>query len=230
MNEKSGAKPCLYCGAKATCFTKLTDEELIVTGESRVEIKYKKGEIITKQGSFASNILFLKEGLVKLYLETEGDHDFILNFYNAGKLIGLPSLYDTIVSYSVAAVEDCVVCSIDIGTFRNLVMENGKFAAEIINTINHCTQFSFDKMVSLTQKQLNGRLADAFIYFSKYVFDSQKFKLNISRKEMADFTGMSTISVIRILKDFNKDGLVVYNNGYYEIPDMKRLEQISAVG
>lgn len=221
---------CLFCESKSSCFKELTNDELEKAGKGKLEVKYKKGEIIAKQGTFATNIQFLKKGLVKLYLETDTGNNVNINFIPEGNLIGLPSLYGNSFKYSVSAVTECIVCAIDINTFREMILTNGKFAEEVINTLNSCTQYTYDKLISLTQKQLNGRLADAFLHFSNNVFQSKKFKLEIPRKDLADFTGMSVMSVVRVLKELRKDGIIKEDNGSVEILDEEKLVQISRNG
>ena len=47
----------------------LSKEELQLVNENRFEASFKPGEIIIKQGSPASNALFLSKGLAKIYVE-----------------------------------------------------------------------------------------------------------------------------------------------------------------
>lgn len=49
------------------CFDTLTDEEILFVDKNSVEVEYKRGEIICKQGAFASHIMIIKEGLAKIY-------------------------------------------------------------------------------------------------------------------------------------------------------------------
>lgn len=58
-----------------------------------MRVVYKKGETICKQGSFASHIMFLEEGLVKIYLEGN-PRNLILTITPSNHLIGLPSIYE----------------------------------------------------------------------------------------------------------------------------------------
>ena len=84
---------CKACTNKSSCFRKLTEEQLELIDKNRLEVSYKKGETILKQGSFASSILYLKKGLLKLYIEGKNDKNLIISIIPEGNLIGLPSLY-----------------------------------------------------------------------------------------------------------------------------------------
>jgi len=75
-----------------------------------------------------------------------------------------------------------------------------------------------------------GRVAFVMLYFSKEIYNSKVFDLPVSRKEIADYIGMSTANVIRTLSDFKKDGIIKVFGKTIEIVDMNKLEIISKRG
>jgi DNA-binding GntR family transcriptional regulator len=52
----------------------------------------------------------------------------------------------------------------------------------------------------------------------------------LSRNELANFTAMSTMSAVRTIKDLEKQGVIVDNNGIIKIKDFEALEKISKFG
>ena len=231
MIDNSTKTSCLLCQNKSACFEKLSEEELLSVDERRVELHYRKGEVIAKQGSFVTHILFLKKGLTKIYREIDKDNNLILNFYPSGKLMGLSSLYmNSILQFSIAAVEDSVICAMDIHIFEKFVRQNGQFAASIIHAINQHFAHRTEKLVSLTQKQMNGRLAEAFLFFADQLYKSDSFHLSLTRKDIAEFTGMSVMSVVRGIKDFKENGILEDNNGDIALLRRDMLEKISQTG
>ncbi|MCF8297633.1 MAG: Crp/Fnr family transcriptional regulator [Saprospiraceae bacterium] len=231
MNNDIEQISCVSCTSKSVCFEKLSLIELENVNIKRTVLNYRKGEVISKQGSFVTHILFVKRGLTKVYKEINDNHNLILNLYPQGSLIGLPALFSNeMAQYSVAAIEDTTICTIDIKIFEELVVKNGEFASNVISTINNCENLKFNKIISLTQKHHNGRLAEALLFISDKIYNSSIFKLSLSRKDLAEFTGMSAISVVRILKDFNQDGIINSSGKSIEILDFKRLERISESG
>ena len=147
-------------------------------------------------------------------------------------MIGLNSLFNTdnIARFSVAALNEAVVCSIDRLTTESLIHKNSNFAATVIASLNHESQIIYDKMASLAQKQMHGKLADALLYLSEVIFKSNEFKLLLSRQELADFTGMSMMSVVRTLIELKKEKIIEDNKGIIKILDVKSLKQISQMG
>ena len=111
---------CAECKVKSICFKQLNSDELLLTNENKVQIQFKKGEIISKQGSFITHIMYLRTGYAKVYKETDINHNLILDIIPNGKLIGLTYLFNqnNIARFSVAALENAVVCSIDRNTIE----------------------------------------------------------------------------------------------------------------
>ena len=222
---------CLQCVNKSYCFRQLKTKELDFINSERVELSYKKGEIISKQGAFVTQILFVKKGLTKVYKEIDNNNNLIFNIFPAGNLIGLPTLFNkNLMQFTVAAVEDTVICAINKDAFEKLILENGKFATAIITTLNRCFLFNFDKLVSLTQKQLNGRLAEILIFLADKIYKSDHFKLTLTRKDLSEITGMSVMSIIRVIKEFKNDGLIEDKNGKIKLLNKEILHKISLLG
>lgn len=225
-------KSCAICGAKSACFKQLSVLELELADAHRVELKYKKGEHIAKQGSFVTHVLYLQKGLIKIYMETEQESDIILNIFRGGDLIGLPNLFTNVpLQYSVAAIEDSLICAIDKTVIENLVLQNGHFAKSIIQTLNNCTLFHYRRLISASQKQLNGRMADALLHLANVVYHSDTFTLSLTRKELAELAGMSMMSAVRTLKDFAQNNIIAEeSNNIFKILDKAKLESFSKYG
>jgi CRP/FNR family transcriptional regulator len=227
----SGPDTCVSFVYELSCFDLLTEEEKVLVDTRSLLVNFKKGEMICKQGSFASHIMYLEKGLVKIYLEGN-PKDLILTITPQKNLMGLQSLYEgnSTFLYSISTYTDSVVRLIDIQIFKQLLKQNPNFAYRVINILNESTSQSYGRFFSLTQKQLHGRLADILLCLSRKIFKSESFELPISRSDLSDLTSMSTESVIRILKDFKDDKIIDINNKSISLLDIPRLENISAKG
>ena len=214
-----------------SCFDLLTPDEKQLVDSKSVLVNYKKGEMICKQGSFASHMMYLEKGLVKIYLEGN-PKDLILTLTPQKNLMGLQALYEgnNTFLYSISTYTESVVRLIDIQIFKQLLKQNPIFAYRILNVVNESTSQSYGRFFSLTQKQLHGRLADILLCLSRKIFKSEAFDLPLSRSDLSDLTSMSTESVIRIMKDFKDDGIIDINNKSITLLDVERLDRISEKG
>ncbi len=231
LNETKGISICSVFDFEKSWYELLTDSEKTLLDNNSVSLSFKKGETVCKLGAFASHVYFLEEGLVKVYLE-EKKNNLILTLSTKNSLLGLASLYDgnNKFPYSIATYTNSTVRMIDIQIFRQLLKQNSDFAYRIINLLNESTAQIYGRFFSLTQKQLHGRLADILLCLSNRIFKSTSFNLPLSRADLGDLTGMSTESVIRMMRDFKDDGLINMDCKKIELLDIGRLERISEFG
>jgi CRP-like cAMP-binding protein len=211
-------------------FDHLNDALLEKVAANQVNLTYHKGEILCKQGGFASHIFYLTEGLVKIYRE-HNDKNLILKLIKPGEFIGLSSLYNKgVFRYSAASIDHCRVYSLSAETMQHLIKNDATFAENIIARLNANTAHFFDRIISLTQKQLHGRIADAILHLSRDIYQSDSFNMLLTRRDLAEFCGMSTESAIRILKEFHNDKIVDIEGKELKIISQKLLERLSEVG
>lgn len=213
------------------CFSKLTDEELLLLESNRLEVSYKRGENICKQGTYASHIMYICNGLVKIYMENDVN-TLTLKILSSGNILGLTALLDgaNIFQYSAYAYQDSKIRLIDLKIFKELILRNPAFANEVINMLCENSIQTFSRFFSFTQKQTYGRMADILLCLALRIFKNIEFDLNLTRKELGELTGMTPETAIRILSKFNQDKLISIEGKTIKIVDPKKLQQISDHG
>lgn len=222
---------CKECVHGWPVFKALNEEELEYLNSSRFEASFKSGEVIFKQGSPASNVVFLLNGMAKIYMEGQGDRNLILEIARPGKMIVGPGIYtDQRNMYTVSALNEVRACFIDSGVIKTLVKESSLFAEGFIADISYRTEYTLDKLMSMTQKKMPGRVAEILLYLSDSVFESDEFDLFLSRQELADMAGMAKESIVRILKDFSSEKIIDSGCNQLKIIDKVKLKMISLNG
>ncbi len=231
MSEINTIENCENCPVQWKNFQNLTIAELQLINENRYEATFKQGEILIKQGSPASNALFLATGMAKNYYEGIKGKNFIMSILLPGRLIMGPGAYvNSRYAYSVSALTPLQACFISFDIFRHLVKVNGAFAESIIEDISSKSLRSHIRMVNLAQKKMPGRLAEILIYFSDEIFKTDEFEMILSRQELGEMTNMVKESVVRILKEMEGSGVISTRSSIIKILDKDRLRQISEKG
>lgn len=224
------ASHCLKCNLKMNLFRFLSDEELRIINKSRYEVRFHKGETIFKQGGPFTHIACLTSGLAKIYIEDSNNKSLILKILKPIELVGGPGFnVDFRHHFSVSALADSTACFIDVNTFRDMIEQNSVFAMEFIKHLNTVTIMYYEKMMSLTHKQMHGRIADSLLYLLK-IYNSNSFETALSRQDIADLSAMTKESGIRILKEFKDDGIIDYDTNNFHILNEEALKQISKTG
>jgi len=221
---------CSFCNKRSSAAEQLGSEELNKLGHSCVEVSFSKGDIIFKQDALSSNIIYIREGLVKVHIAGP-DREQILKIAKGPTYLGIPTTFgDKVNHYSATALTDTEVCFIDIRTFREFIATNKDFAYEIIVDLCKNELVHFHRCVNQLQKQSPGRVAEALLYFADTVFGNDNFILPLTRNELGDLTGSSRENVSRILTDFTKEGLVEVNGKEMKIINKSLLARISKAG
>lgn len=222
---------CETCEKHWKNFRSLAKSEIQLINKNRYEASFNPGEIIIKQGTPVSYVLFLASGIAKSYIEGTGGRNLIMSILLPGRLIMGPGAYvDSRQTYSVAAITAVQACFVDFDIFRNLVKVNGDFAEGLLEDISSKSLNYLMKMVSLSQKKMPGRIAEILLYFANEIFMADEFEMILTRQELGDMTNMVKESVVRILKDLEESGVISTTSSRIKIVDKEKLSRISETG
>src|SRR5512145_294187 len=95
------------CDITLPCFSALSAEETELVRNSRVQVLFRRGENITKQGAFASYVVFIVSGYSRQYIETSNGRDYNLRVITPGEMVGLSAVFNrNTFSYSVVAITE----------------------------------------------------------------------------------------------------------------------------
>lgn len=231
VSEKK--KPCICenCEFRDVVFAYLDEKTIEQLCENKEEQSFRKGEIINHEGEKITNFKYLKSGLVKLYRRTPGGDEQVITITRPFEFVSNMSIFsEERYQYSVSALEDSVVCTVDLPFIKNLFLTNGPFAMGLLTKISMINDKIIRQTLDIRQKNLIGRVAFVLLYFTNEIYNSRVFDLPVSRKEIADYIGMSTANVIRTLSDFKKEGIIRIFGKTIEVVDLQRLEVISKRG
>ncbi len=231
MNDNRKFCICENCDFRDIVFSYLDDNSIQELCNHKEEQSYRKGEIINHEGEKIIDFKYLKSGLVKLYRRTTSGEEQVITITRPFEFVSNMSIFsEERYLYSVSTVEDSVVCVVKLSFIKDLFLKNGAFAMGLLTKISKINDKILSQTLDLRQKNLAGRVAFVLLYFSKEIYNSRVFEVPISRKEIADYIGMSTANVIRTVSDFKKDGIIKVFGKTIEVVDMNMLEIISKRG
>jgi CRP/FNR family transcriptional regulator len=88
----------------------------------------------------------------------------------------------------------------------------------------------YERLISLTQKQMPGRIADVLLYLSNEIYNDNTFDISLSRQDIGDLSSMTKDSAIRILKDFESEKIILVEGKHISILKKETLNEISIRG
>jgi CRP-like cAMP-binding protein len=219
------------CDIQAPCFQMLSSEEAELVRASKTQVLFRKGDNLTKQGAFASYTLFVINGLAKQYIEGDSSKNFNLRIIQPGEFVGLSAVFTkNTFNYSSIALTDCQVYLVEKEAITTVIKQNGQFGFNIIK--RYCEQNAnlFDTLRNMIYKQMNGRMADTLLYIDNLKTENREIFQLLSRKDIADFAGISTESAVKLLKSFEKDGLIELKDKDISLLNHVTLQEISRRG
>jgi CRP/FNR family transcriptional regulator len=219
------------CDITLPCFSALTADETELVRDSRVQVLFRRGENLTKQGAFASYVIFIVNGFCRQYIESGSGRDYNLRIISPGEMVGLSAVFNrNTFNYSVVAVTDVTGFLIEKEAIAELVKKNGTFAFSIIRRYCEHNALLYTSLDNVLHQQTNGRMATVILSLSPDNFGGEDLFRHLSRRELADFAGISTEGAVKVLKSFEKDGLIKLSDKSIAILNRPRLEEISRTG
>lgn len=209
----------------------LSTEELQDVLDNSNIVNFNKKEIIFRQNTRTSHIMFVKSGMVKVFKEGRNGKFIILKVSGPGDFLGLSSIYGgDIHHYSASAIQFAEICFVDINVFNKILNSNGGFPTRIIKLISGNSLFIFDRLMSQSHKQLPGRIADVILYFSEVIYNSEEFEFPFTRRELAELAGTTKESFIRTLAEFKNDKIIDLDGSLVKINSLKIVKTLSELG
>lgn len=209
----------------------LFPKELELIKDKKTQLTYLKGENLFKQGAFAPYVMFIVNGLVKIYLQTGFDKQINIRLARTGDFLAFSSIFgDNVYNYSAIAVKDSLVCMIEKESLKQLLLTNPEFAMRITSRNYRNENYLLEIIKNISYKQMRGKLASTILYLSQDEFIEEEIFQYMSRQDIADFASISTESAIKFLKEFEKEGILNLKGKDIEITDKMKLDDIALRG
>lgn len=231
MIDTCKSRNCLICFDKSPVFKLMSEAELRAIEATRSEVVFNPDEIIYKQGTACSQLVTVTDGLAKAYKEGATGKNFIFDLIRPYSMITGPGIYiDYKHHFTLKAIEKTTCCFFSVKTFKEIAYANPKISEAMLEMISKRAVSYYDKFLFLTQKQINGRIAGILLYLNKDIYPTNPMVLTISNMDIAEMTGMTKDSVVRVLKDLCNEGVISLDNNILKIIDFDKLNLYYEIG
>ncbi|HEY2583973.1 MAG TPA: Crp/Fnr family transcriptional regulator [Mucilaginibacter sp.] len=193
---------------------------------NRQSIEIKKGQQLFKEGDKVDGIYFIYSGKVKVHKRWGREKELILRFAKTGDVIGQMGLGDdAIYPISVTAMEPFVACYIALEFFESTLTVNDNFTRQLLRVLANDLQESEKRMRNLAHMPVKGRVAQALLTLKNQfgVTGDGYIDLDISRQDLASFTGAAYESLFRSINDLVEENVIAVSGKSILIKDVKKL-------
>ena len=186
------------------------DIDLLFTWGGIVK-NYKKSEAIFDEGESALYYFQIMQGSVKMFNLNDTGKEFTQGIFCSGRSFGEPPLFiEKTYPSSAVAMEDSVLIKISKDRFLKILDEYPevqksmlKLFAKRVYSKSNAAKFIIN---NTSENRILGFLAT--IKEKEYIADQELYHVPFTRQEIANHTGLTVETVIRVLSKLNKSGKV----------------------
>ncbi|URM31506.1 Crp/Fnr family transcriptional regulator [Cytobacillus firmus] len=180
----------------------------------------RKKEHIYTQGTNGDGFYFLHKGLVKIVTVTATEKERVLNIVIPNQLLGVQSLDQKKHFTTAVAVKDSVVYHFSSEEFRDFMVQYPDLNQLFSKSVIHKMKILLDRinMNALTSEQ---RVA---LLLQNVCDEFKNYEIPLSQQDLSSCTGLTRITVYKVLKEWKEKGIIDTDNKKYYIkkPDFLR--------
>ena len=192
----------------------------------------QKGEVVFAEGDVPSSFCVVARGRVKVFKMTPAGKDVILEVFGAGDPLGAVAVYEGHpYPASAATIEDSVCLEIPRQAFFALLEQHPSLVRGLLAGLTLRLVELTNRVAELTGGRVEPRFARLFLKMAHEQGRPDRggtfIPVPLSRQELADLTGTTIETCIRIMSRWNKDGVVRTDKDGFVVLDPKELETVS---
>lgn len=191
---------------------------------------YSKKEFIYREGEYPHALYYIRKGKVKLSRSSDYGKEFITRLCGPGEFLGhLALLENTTLQEDAVALEDSEIVYISTDDFRKIIHSNRDVANNFIKLLSKNVLEQEERLLKVAYGNVRERVATILLHLHDQYSDGESGRINlqISREELAGFTGIATESLIRTLSDFRSEGLISVEGKEIIVTGAEQIKKIS---
>lgn len=206
----------------------MSDEEIRLA-QQKATLQCKKGQQFVMEGTQVNGLFFIHQGKAKVLKTGIYGKEQILRLVKEGEIIGHRG-YGTKKKYSVSAValEDTTLCNFSNETLSLLLKKIPKLTYELMMFYAEELNRSENKVKAQAQMSVREKVIDTLLFTHRKFGVNHKgyLNINLSRKELGDYSGTTVEQVIRTISSLKSEGKVACNGKMIKLnnPEALKLE------
>lgn len=212
----------------------MTEEQRKFMVDNIVIREYDKNEAIYQEDEAPQFLLYVLDGKVKVYKTGMAGRQQIVRMIKPGEIFGYRAAFaEEEYITGATALEPTILCEIPVDVIKNIIVNNAMVGIFFLKQLATKLGDADALAVTLTQKHVRARLAEAIITIKdKFGMegDGKTLRLATSREDIANIACMTTSNAIRTLSALASEGIISLEGRMIRIEDEDRLQKISDLG
>jgi CRP-like cAMP-binding protein len=216
----------------SSVLTDLPEAELKMLFANTREHVYVKGQVLFREGAHPVGIYFIEEGKVKKYKVDKDGREQIIYVANTGELVGYHALLaEEHYPDSASTLEDSRIILIPRENFLKVLEVSDVLSRRLLKSLSHEFSVFANSLALFAQRSVRERFAMQLILmrekYKQNFTPGMEVEINMSREDLASLVGTARENIVRILKDFKKEGILETKGRKIIIKNVKGLVSIA---
>ena len=193
----------------------MSEALIALTGRGEIR-RYRKATLLIQEGDFGDTIFIILLGRMRAFSTGENDREVTYGVYGPGEYMGEMSLDGGPRSASVITIEPCLCAVVTRRTLEAFIAERPEFAFELLAKVIRRVRSSTHSVRQLALNDVYGRLRLLLGSLTLPLVEGALPRIErLTHPEMANRIGCSREMVSRLMKDLERGGYVVGQDGDY---------------
>ena len=217
----------------SSVFAQLPASEIDALAAVAREETKRAREYVFMEGDPAQWLWLVRSGRIKIVRHSRAGRDVVLELLGPGEVFGGVAVIERRPYPAAAqATEPSVVIKLPAAVIIALTERYPSVIREMALMIGQRLRAAHDSMRSLSVDPVEARLATALLRLAEREGAKGKrgvtLPFHLTRQSLADMTGTTVETTIRILSRWSKDALLVDEEGHLVLKDLERLRRLAA--
>ena len=194
---------------------------------------HEKGDLIFAEGDPSHAFIVIVSGRVKVFKSTPAGKEIILEIFGAGDPLGAVAVYEGAPFFASAlALEGTQLLAIEQRAFFQLLEENPALVRGLLSGLTIRLAELTRRLAELSGARVEARFARLFLKLCEQIGRSERggmfVPMPLSRQELADLTGTTIETAIRIMSRWQKEEVLHTEKDGFVVMDRSALEDAAA--
>lgn len=213
-------------------FTSLREPELERIRELTRVVEFHKGAVIFREGEPADQMYFGLTGKVKI-VKAVGEREVILDILGFGQPIGAVAVYEE-KSFPATAValEPTTLLSIQAAAFFRILESDPMIVRRLLSGLT-LRLMALNQRIAHMAGSVEQRTARLLLTLAERMGSSDRdgmtIPMHLTRQDIADLTGTTVETAIRVMSRWNREGVVESTDTGFRIKDPEALREAGQV-
>lgn len=197
---------------KYDCNHKLMIPEQFLRANFTVKT-YVENQLIFREGQRARFFYQIKKGAVEMFNLSESGKKFVQSRFNSGQSFGEPPLFgDFRYPANAETIATSEIYKIEKNTLFNFLDHHPKIYTKIIATLSKRMRYKAMILKETCMFPPEHRIFTLLNYLKKVDGNPKLYKIELTRQEIAELTGLRVETVIKSIKNLEKQQKVLIDH------------------